>query len=138
MTVSVWWQGALLSMVVLLALWLLFLVFLMIARPDTGTLRGLPRMLPDTVRLLARLARDRSIPPSARLPAWALLAYLAMPIDLVPDFIPVIGYADDAILTALVLHRLLRKAGPTKLTEHWPGTPEGLATLSQMLHLEPS
>ena len=125
-------------MVVLIALWLVFLAFLVIARPDTGTLRGLPRMLPDTLRVIGRLARDRSIPRSARLPAWALLAYLAMPIDLVPDFLPVIGYADDAILTAFVLHRLLRKAGPTKLAEHWPGTPEGLATLSQMLRLESS
>ncbi|MDQ6854315.1 MAG: DUF1232 domain-containing protein [Actinomycetota bacterium] len=61
-----------------------------------------------------------------------------MPIDLIPDFLPVVGYADDAILTALVLHRLLRTAGPTKLAEHWPGTPEGLATLTQMLHLEPN
>jgi uncharacterized membrane protein YkvA (DUF1232 family) len=134
----VWWPRVLLSIGVLLGLWLVFLAFLVIARPDTGTLRGLPRMLPDTVRLVARLARDRSISRSARLPAWALLAYLAMPIDLVPDFIPVIGYADDAILTALVLHRLLRKAGPTKLTEHWPGTPDGLTTLRQMLRVEPS
>jgi uncharacterized membrane protein YkvA (DUF1232 family) len=135
---SVWWSRVLLSIVVLLGLWLVFLAFLVIARPDTGTLRGLPRMLPDTVRLVARLARDRSISRSARLPAWALLAYLALPIDLVPDFLPVIGYADDAILTALVLHRLLRKAGPTKLTEHWRGPPEGLTTLCQMLHVEPS
>jgi uncharacterized membrane protein YkvA (DUF1232 family) len=134
----VWWPRVLLSVVVLLGLWLVFLAFLVIARPDTGTLRGLPRMLPDTVRLAARLAKDRSIPRSARLPAWALLAYLAMPFDFVPDFLPVIGYADDAILTALVLHRLSRKAGPAKLTEHWPGTPEGLTTLRQMLHVEPS
>jgi uncharacterized membrane protein YkvA (DUF1232 family) len=134
----VWWQGALLSVVVLMALWLVFLAFLVIARPDTATLRGLPRMLPDTVRVVGRLARDRSIPRSSRILVWALLAYLAMPVDLVPDFLPVIGYADDAILTALVLHRLLRKAGPTKLAEHWPGTPEGLATLSQTLRLEPS
>jgi uncharacterized membrane protein YkvA (DUF1232 family) len=135
---SVWWPRVLVSIVVRLGLWLVFLAFLVIARPDTGTLRGLPRMFPDTVRLVARLARDRSIPRSARFPAWALLVYLAMPIDLVPDFIPVIGYADDAILTVLVLHRLLRKAGPTKLTEHWPGPPEGLTTLRQTLRVEPS
>jgi uncharacterized membrane protein YkvA (DUF1232 family) len=135
---SVWWPRVLLSIVVLLGLWLVFLAFLVIARPDTGTLRGLPRMLPDTVRLVGRLAKDRTIPRSARIPAWALLVYLAMPIDLVPDFLPVIGYADDAILTALVLHRLFRKAGPTKLTEHWPGTALGLTTLRHMLHVEPS
>jgi uncharacterized membrane protein YkvA (DUF1232 family) len=134
----VWWQAALLSLAVLMVLWVAFLAFLVIARPDTGTLSGLPRMLPDTIRLVGRLARDRSIPRSARFPVWALLAYYAMPIDLVPDFLPVIGYADDAILTALVLRRLLRTTGPTKLAEVWPGTPEGLAALSRMLKLEPT
>ena len=68
-TVLLSWQGALMSMVVLIALWLVFLAFLVVARPDTGTLRGLPRMLPDTLRVVGRLARDRSVPRSARLPA---------------------------------------------------------------------
>ncbi len=130
-----WWRAALLSLAVLVALWVVLLAFLAVVRPDTGTLRGLPRILPDTVRVVRRLAGDRSIPRSARLPVWALLAYLGMPIDLVPDFLPVIGYADDAILTALVLRRLMRKAGPTKLAEHWTGTPEGLAMLRQLLYL---
>ena len=130
------WQAALVSLAVLVVLWVAFLAFLVIARPDTGTLRGLPRMLPDTVRLVRRLAGDRTIPRSARLPVWAVLAYLAMPIDLVPDFLPVIGYADDVILTAFVLRRLMRKAGPAKLVEHWTGTPEGLTVLRQMLRLE--
>jgi hypothetical protein len=79
---SVWWPRVLLSIVVLLGLWLVFLAFLVVARSDTGTLRGLPRMLPDTVRLVARVAKDRSIPRSGRLPSWALLTYLAMPFDL--------------------------------------------------------
>ena len=70
------------------------------------------------------------------MPVWALLAYLAMPIDLVPDFLPVIGNADDAILTALILRRLMHKAGPAKLAEQWTGTPEGLTVLRQMLRLE--
>jgi uncharacterized membrane protein YkvA (DUF1232 family) len=121
-----------------MVLWVAFLAFLVIARPDTGTLSGLPRMLPDTIRVVGRLARDRSIPRSSRFPVWALLAYYAVPVDLVPDFLPVIGYADDAILTALVLRRLFRKTGPTKLAEEWPGTPEGLAALSRMLKLEPN
>jgi uncharacterized membrane protein YkvA (DUF1232 family) len=64
-----------------------------------------------------------------------LLVYLASPIDLVPDFIPVIGYADDVIITSIVLRRLVRRAGPEKLREHWPGTPEGLAQLQRLLRL---
>ena len=56
-----------------------------------------------------------------------LLGYIAMPIDLVPDFIPVLGYADDAILAAIVLRTVLRRAGRNKISEHWRGTPGGLA-----------
>jgi uncharacterized membrane protein YkvA (DUF1232 family) len=137
-SVSNSWHALLLSLAVLVALWIAFLVFLVITRPDTGALRDLPRMLPDTLRLVGRLAKDQSIARSARLPVLALLGYLAAPIDLVPDFIPVIGYTDDAILTALVLRHLVRKAGPEKLVEHWPGTPEGLVTLTRMLRLGPN
>ena len=104
-------------------------------RGRSRTARELVRLLPDTLRLLRRLAQDRSIPRSARLPVWGLALYLASPIDLIPDFLPVIGHADDALLVGLVLRRLIRKAGPAKLAEHWPGTPEGLATLRRMLRL---
>lgn len=106
---------------------------MVIARPNRDTLRQLPRLLPDTIRLIRGLAKDRTIPRSARLPVWGLLAYLATPVDLVPDFLPVIGYADDAILTAFVLRRLLRRAGPAKVFEHWPGDREALATLQRVL-----
>jgi uncharacterized membrane protein YkvA (DUF1232 family) len=126
------------SLAVLLVLWLGFLAVLAIARPDTVTIRQMPRLLPDTIRLVRRLASDRSIPRSARLPVWALLAYLLCPIDLVPDFLPIVGYADDAVLTAIVLRRLVRQAGHSKVSAQWPGTPEGLATLRRLLRLDQS
>jgi len=132
----VWWRATLISVGVLVIVWLLFLAYLAIARPDTGTLGQMPRVLPDTVRLARRLAGDRSIPRSARWPVWLLLAYLALPIDIVPDFIPVIGYADDVIFSAVVLRRLVRYAGHDKVTEQWPGTPEGLVALRRMLRLD--
>jgi uncharacterized membrane protein YkvA (DUF1232 family) len=131
----VWWQATLVSLGVLVAVWLAFLAYLAIARPDSGTLRQMPRVLPDTVRLARRLAGDRSIPRSARIPVWALIGYLACPIDIVPDFVPVIGYADDVILVALVVRRLLRHAGASKVSEQWPGSPEGLTALCRMLGL---
>jgi uncharacterized membrane protein YkvA (DUF1232 family) len=65
----------------------------------------------------------------------ALLIYLASPIDLVPDFLPVIGYADDAIVTSFVLRHVIARAGPPKLREHWPGPPDGLATLARLLRI---
>jgi uncharacterized membrane protein YkvA (DUF1232 family) len=66
---------------------------------------------------------------------WALLIYVAVPIDLIPDFVPVIGYADDAIVTAFVLRHVIARSGPSKLAEHWPGSPEGLSTLTRLLRL---
>jgi uncharacterized membrane protein YkvA (DUF1232 family) len=61
------------------------------------------RFLPDLLRLLRRLAADRTVPAGVRAALLLLLAYLLLPIDLVPDFLPVIGYADDVLLVALVL-----------------------------------
>ena len=61
---------------------------------------------------MARLARDPRVPRAARVRLWLLLAYLALPFDLVPDFIPVLGYADDAILVSWVLRSVIRATGP--------------------------
>lgn len=61
-----------------------------------------------------------------------LLVYLASPIDLVPDFLPVVGYADDAVVVALVLRSVVRSAGVDALARHWPGTPSGLAVIEQL------
>jgi uncharacterized membrane protein YkvA (DUF1232 family) len=60
-----------------------------------------------------------------RVRLWLLFAYLAMPFDLVPDFIPVVGYADDAILVVIVLHPVVRRAGRDAVRRHWSGTTEG-------------
>jgi uncharacterized membrane protein YkvA (DUF1232 family) len=57
---------------------------------------------------------------------------LALPFDLIPDFVPILGYADDAIIVAFVLRSVARRAGPEALTNHWPGTPEGLAAVRRL------
>jgi uncharacterized membrane protein YkvA (DUF1232 family) len=108
---------------------------LYLTRPDESTLVDAARLIPDTFRLVRKLATDRTIPLATRIPVWLLLAYLASPIDLVPDFLPVVGFADDAIITSLVLRRLIRKVGADKLTEHWPGTPEGLDRMRRLLRV---
>ena len=131
-------RTAIAGVAALLLAWLVFVVFLALARPDTGTIKNALRLLPDTVRLLRRLATDKDLPRSTRLPVWLLIGYLAIPIDLVPDFIPVLGYADDVILVAVVLRRLARRAGHDKLAQHWPGDPDGLRALISMLRLPPS
>jgi uncharacterized membrane protein YkvA (DUF1232 family) len=76
------------------------------------------------------------VPRSTRALLWFLLAYLALPIDVVPDFLPVIGYADDVIITSLVVRHLVRRAGPDTVLRHWPGSPDGLMALGRVLRLD--
>jgi uncharacterized membrane protein YkvA (DUF1232 family) len=109
---------------------------LLVARPRGASFREAARLLPDTLRLLGNLATDRGAPRGVRIRLWLLFAYLAMPFDLVPDFIPVLGHADDAILAVIVLRSVVRRAGPDAIRRHWPGTPDGLAALARAAGLD--
>jgi uncharacterized membrane protein YkvA (DUF1232 family) len=115
-----------------LLLWLVLLALLWRRRPDELTARDALRLLPDVVRLVRRLAADRSLPRAVRTRLWLLLAYLLSPIDLVPDFLPVIGYADDVVVVAWALRSVVRRAGSAALERHWPGQPAGLAVVSRL------
>ena len=126
------WQAFLGGAAGLLLLWVLLLVVLWRTKPDDRLIREALRLLPDVLRLVARLARDSSLPRGLRIRLWLLLGYLALPIDLVPDFIPVIGYADDAILLVWTLRSVTRIAGTDAVTRHWPGTPQGLQALTHV------
>jgi uncharacterized membrane protein YkvA (DUF1232 family) len=116
-------------------LWLLLIAALWMAKPDDTGVQDAMRLLPDVVRLLRRLASDPTMPKAVRIWLVLLFTYLALPIDLVPDFIPVVGYADDAIIVALVLRYITRKSGAVALEKHWPGTPEGLAAVRRLCRL---
>ena len=116
--------------------YLVLLGALLTARPKGNLLREAMRLLPDLLRLLRRLAADRGVPRAARVRLWLLLAYLAIPIDLVPDFVPVLGYADDAIVVTLVLRSVVRRAGGSVVRRHWPGTDDGLAALGRLTGLQ--
>ena len=127
-----WWQTVIGVVAGLLVLWgALIASFAWISRGQAQKLTMIDalRLGPDVIRLTYRLASDRSL--SWRVRAWlfALLVYLLSPIDLVPDFIPVIGYLDDALIVAVVLRFATRHAGSQALERHWPGTPEGLRAL---------
>jgi uncharacterized membrane protein YkvA (DUF1232 family) len=101
-------------------------------RFDLAALRAGLRVLPDLIRLLKRLAADPTLPRGVRIRLWLLLAYLLLPIDLIPDFIPVVGYADDAIIVALALRSVIRRAGPQAIEHHWPGTDDGLTAILRL------
>jgi uncharacterized membrane protein YkvA (DUF1232 family) len=129
------WQVLLAVLGGLALLWLALLVVLWRVRPDGMTTTAALRLLPDLVRLVRRLAADGSLPRGVRVRLWLLLAYLLMPIDLVPDFVPVLGYADDAVVVALALRAVVRRAGTDALTRHWPGEPAGLEVVSRLAGL---
>ena len=88
--------------------------------------RALARLVPDCLVLARGLLGDREVPGRCKLALVALVAYLASPIDLVPDFLPVIGVLDDAIVVALTLRWIVRVAGPDRVRRHWRGSPRGL------------
>jgi len=116
--------------------YVVLLAALLVTRPRGNLLAEALRLLPDLLRLLRRLAGDASVPRAARVRLWLLLGYLAIPIDLVPDFVPVLGYADDAIIVTLVLRSVVRHAGAPVVRRHWPGTDDGLAALGCLTGLQ--
>lgn len=130
-----WWHLTLTVAGGLLLLWLVLLAVFWHVKPDRARLREVLRLLPDLVRLLRRLAADPELPRGTRIRLVLLLAFLLSPIDLIPDFIPVLGYADDAIIVVIALRSVTRRAGTQALQRHWPGTPDGLATIQRLAGL---
>jgi uncharacterized membrane protein YkvA (DUF1232 family) len=130
---NVVWKIVLGAGIGLLVVWLALIVALLLAgrRYERPRLGDMLRLLPDLLRLLKRLAGDKTLPRDARIRLWLLLAYLATPIDVIPDFIPVIGYADDAIIVAPALRSVARRCGPETLHRHWSGIPAGLAAVQR-------
>lgn len=131
-----WWLDLLVGLAVaLLVAWLLLLLVLARVRPRGGMLREALRILPDVLRLLHRLASDRDLPRGLRVQLVLVLVYLALPIDVVPDFIPVLGHADDAIVVIAVLRHVVRRAGAAEVRKQWPGTEDGFVALARLTGL---
>ncbi len=117
-----------------LLLWLALVATPWIAQrgsTDPTSLREALRLLPDVIGLLRGLVADPTVPSGVRIRLGLLMFYLVLPIDLIPDFVPVLGYADDAIIVAVVVRSVARRAGPDALNRHWPGTASGLDTLKR-------
>lgn len=117
---------------VLLA-WAALVALLWIFRPRDVGLGELLRVIPDVVRLIRRLLGDRAVPLGAKVALVVLLAWLISPIDLIPEFIPVLGPLDDVVVAVLVLRYVRRRVGLEELRERWAGTPEGFALLSRII-----
>jgi uncharacterized membrane protein YkvA (DUF1232 family) len=109
---------------------LIVLALLVAGRREAA--RALAGFVPDCTVLLKRLLADRRVPRRYRALLLALAGYVASPIDLVPDFIPVAGQLDDAVIVGLALRVVLRASGPELLEEHWPGPASSLALVLRL------
>jgi uncharacterized membrane protein YkvA (DUF1232 family) len=126
-----WWTWLLISLGVFLTIYASFLAWLVI-RGRHEDARALATFIPDCIVLVTRLARDPRVPPRRKLLLIGFAAYLALPFDLVPDFIPVAGQLDDAIIVALVLRHLIRAGGEPMMRELWPGSEQSLGLILRL------
>jgi uncharacterized membrane protein YkvA (DUF1232 family) len=124
-------HGLLVGLAVAVAIWALA-VGALFAFGHASTARALVGLIPNLLLLFKDLAKDPRVPRGAK--AWLVVGavWIASPIDLLPEFLPVVGPLDDAIVAAAILRHLVRRAGPDVVTEHWRGDP---ATLERILRL---
>ena len=117
----------------LLAVWIALLAVLWVFRPRNVPLREALRIVPDLLRLVRSLVADRHAPLGVRLALVVLLVWLVNPIDLIPEFVPIIGPLDDVVVAVLVLRYVRRRLGEDELRRRWPGTDTGYALLASIL-----
>ena len=120
----------------ILAVWGTLLALLWAFRPRDARLGEVVRVIPDVIRLVRQLLGDSTTSLGARLALIGLFAYLLSPIDLIPEFIPVLGSLDDVVVAVLVLRYVRRKVGTEELRRRWPGSPEGFALLGRLIGSE--
>ena len=115
----------LLALVVLLAIYAGAVLALILAGRGVAA-RELARLLPNLILLFKDLLKDPRVPRGPKVVLWIGIVWLISPIDLLPEFLPVLGPPDDAVVAALVLRHLVHRAGAEIVREHWRGEPTTL------------
>jgi len=131
-------MGWLLLMLTVVAAVYVALIVALVLGSREWDVRMIARLVPYCAILFKRLLGDSRVPARWKVASAFALVYLAFPIDLVPDFIPVLGQLDDAVVVALVLRGLLRSAGPRLMREHWPGPTALLIPLERFAGAAPA
>ena len=121
--------------ITLVVAWLAFAVFVLALRSSGRTLAEALRVVPDAVRLAFALYRDRTLPRAVRWRLRLALIYNIQPINLIPDFVPVIGFADNVAVLTWALRGAVSISGPVAVRRHWTGSPESLTALYRALRL---
>ena len=127
------WGDVARVLLALVAVWALLIGVLWVLRPRGVPLAAALRVVPDVLRLVRSLLGDRSTPLGVRLALGGLMAWLISPIDLIPEFIPLLGPVDDLVVAVLVLRYVRRRLGEEELRRRWPGSAESYALLSTIL-----
>jgi uncharacterized membrane protein YkvA (DUF1232 family) len=117
----------------LVGVWLLLILVLWLIRPRDVAARDLVRLVPDMLRLVRDVIADGSTPRGVRAALVLLLVWLVNPIDLIPEFIPVLGPLDDVIVAVVVLRYVRRRLGADELRRRWRGTETGWALVERLL-----
>jgi uncharacterized membrane protein YkvA (DUF1232 family) len=126
-----WWIWFLVGLAAWAAIDTAFVIWLVLLGRRSDA-RALATFIPDCIVLVTRLARDLRVPRRRKLLLLALVGYLALPFDFVPDFIPVAGQLDDAVIVALVLRGFIRSGGESLIRELWPGPEKSLALILRL------
>jgi uncharacterized membrane protein YkvA (DUF1232 family) len=119
--------------VAVVGLWAVLLVVFWICRPRGVGLREVASAVPDVVRLLRSLISDGRTPLDVRLVLIGLVAWIVSPIDLIPEFIPVLGPLDDVIVAVVAMRYVRRRIGVDELRTRWTGSNEGFALLLRVI-----
>ncbi len=115
------------------ALWAVLLVLFWVYRPRGVSAREIVRVIPDLLRLLGSLITDRSTPLDVRIVLAGLMVWIVSPIDLIPEFIPVLGPLDDVVVAIVALRYTRRRLGIEDLQARWSGSPDGFALLVRVM-----
>jgi len=122
------------TLAIIVAVWVVLIGALLLAGRG-GTARQVATFLPNLILLFRGLWRDPRVPRGSKLLLGFGLVWLASPIDLIPEFVPVVGPLDDAIVAALILRSVARRVGKSVLAEHWRGDPATLDTFFRLARI---
>lgn len=127
------WTPIIAIVAALVAFWIAMLVIFWLLRPKGVPVRDIIRVIPDVLRLLRSLITDSSAPLDVRVVLVGLMAWIISPIDLIPEFTPVLGPLDDVVVAVVAMRYVRRQVGIADLSSRWTGTCEGFALLTRLI-----